>query len=128
VQIKVPQVECICEGRVKVSFQSVRHGQRIWDDLEAEIRERSGWGMSLRQTKASIDTRLQSSVGLRTPNERIHQLGKLVPGWRKRQLDEIPPVVRVDGIWLTLMSDTEEQKKDALVQQTHLTYHILAAT
>lgn len=48
VQIKVPQVECVCEGRVKVSFQSVRHGQRIWDDLEAEIRERSGWGMSLR--------------------------------------------------------------------------------
>jgi putative transposase len=41
----------------------------------------------------------------------------LVAPWRKRPLEEVPPVVRVDGIWLTLMSDTEEQKKDALGRQ-----------
>lgn len=114
VRISVPQVECACGGHVQISFQTLRHRQGVWDDLEEEIRECSGWGMSLRQTKASIDARLQSSVGLRTLNARIQEMSKLVPEWRKRRLEEIPPVVRVDGIWLTLMSDTEEQKRDAL--------------
>jgi len=113
----MPQVECVCGGRVRVPFQTVRHGQRIWDDVEAEIRERSGQNMSLRQTKAAIDARLHSSVGLRTLNERVHQMGQLVSGWRERRLEESPPVVRVDGIWLTLMHDTEEKKKDVLGRQ-----------
>lgn len=117
VQIGMPQVGCVCGGRVRVPFQTVRHGQRIWDDLEAEIRERSGQNMSLRQTKAAIDARLHSSVGLRTLNERVHQMGKLVSGWQGRRLEESPPVVRVDGIWLTLMHDTEEKKTDALGRQ-----------
>jgi transposase-like protein len=89
----------------------------MWDDLEEEIRERSGWGMTLRQSKAQVDVQLQSSVGLRTLNKRIHQMGQLVPAWRERVLDDIPPVVRVDGIWLTLMKDTEEKKKDVLGRQ-----------
>jgi putative transposase len=112
--ISVPQVECVCGGRVRISFQTIRRGQRMWDDLEEEIRERSGWGMTLRQSKAQVDAQLQSSVGLRTLNKRIEQMSHLVPAWRKRVLDDIPPVVRVDGIWLTLMKDTEEKKKDAL--------------
>jgi putative transposase len=117
VQIWVPQLECACGGGVEVAFQTIRRGQRIWDDLEEATRERSGWGMTLRESKAQIDAQLQSSVGLRTLNERIHQMGKLVPKWREQVLEEIPPVVRVDGIWITLMQDTEEKKKDALGRQ-----------
>jgi len=117
VRIGVPQVACVCGGRVELQFQTIRKRQRIWDDLEEMIREGSGHCMSLRQTKARIDVLLQSSVGLRTLNERIHAIGELVPEWRARAVDEIPPVVRVDGIWLTLMRDTKEQKKDALGRQ-----------
>jgi transposase-like protein len=117
IRIWVPQLECVCGGQVTVQYQTIRRGQRIWDDLEEGIRERSGWGMTLRQSKAQMDVQLGSSVGLRTLNERIHQMSKLVPGWRQDVLEEIPPVVRVDGIWLTLMKDTEEKKKDALGRQ-----------
>jgi transposase-like protein len=102
---------------VEVSFQTVRRGQRVWHDLEEEIRERSGRGLTLRQTKEQMDRELESSVGLRTLNERIHQMAKLVPQWRKHILEEVPPVVRVDGIWLTLMKGTGEKKKDALGRQ-----------
>ena len=117
IQIWVPQLECVCGGKVTVRYQTIRRGQRIWDDLEEGIREQSGWGMTLRQSKMQLDVRLQSSVGLRTLNERIHQMSKLVPGWRQQVLQDVPPVVRVDGIWLTLMKDTEEKKKDALGRQ-----------
>lgn len=114
VQIDVPQVECVCGGRVDMRFQTIRKRQRLWDDLEEAVREGSGHCMSLRQTKTRLDVLLQSSVGLRTLNERIHAMGKLVPEWRGRRLEEIPPVVRVDGIWLTLMCDTGERRKDAV--------------
>jgi putative transposase len=114
VRIGVPQVECICGGRVDLELQTVRKRQRIWDDVEEAVRDGSGQCMSLRQTKARIDALLQSSVGLRTLNKRIHAMAQLVPEWRQRPLDEVPPVVRVDGIWLTLMKDTGEKQTDTL--------------
>ena len=70
-KIGIPQLECVCERSVKISFKTLRPRQRIWDDLEGEIRERYGWGMSLRWIKACLDARLKSSVGLRTLKERV---------------------------------------------------------
>jgi putative transposase len=113
-KIRVPQLECVCGGSVKIPFQTLRSRQRIWDDLEGEIRERYGWGMSLRWIKACLDARLKSSVGLRTLNERVRQMAQLVGPWRQRRLKEVPPVVRVDGIWITLMTETGERKTDRL--------------
>lgn len=113
-KIRVPQLECVCEGSVKIPFQTLRSRQRIWDDLEGEIRERYGWGMSLRWIKACLDARLKSSVGLRTLNERVRQMAQLVDPWRQRRLTDVPPVVRVDGIWITLMTETGEVKRDRL--------------
>lgn len=113
-KIRVPQLECVCGGSVKIPFQTLRSRQRIWDDLEGEIRERYGWGMSLRWIKACVDARLNSSVGLRTLNERVREMAQLVVPWQQRYLEDVPPVVRVDGIWLTLMKRTGEVKEDRL--------------
>jgi len=113
-KIQVPQLECVCGGSVKVPFQTLRSRQRIWDDLEGEIRERYGWGMSLRWIKACLDARLKSSVGLRTLNERVRQMAQLVVPWQEKPLEEVPPVIRVDGIWVTLMKEIGEVKKDRL--------------
>ena len=98
-------------------FQTLRRRQRIWDDLEAEIREEYGWGKSLRWLKACVDAKLGGSVGLRTLNERMHELARLAPEWQKEKLKDVPPVVRVDGLWVTLMFDTKETKKDRLGRQ-----------
>ena len=38
----MPQLECACEGGVEVTFQTIRRGQRIWDDLAEEVREDIG--------------------------------------------------------------------------------------
>ena len=117
IQIGMPQVECECGGKVKVPFQTVRPRQRIWDDLEGEIREEYGWGKSLRWLKECVDGRLSSSVGLRTLNQRVHELADLVPDWQDGKLEDVPPVVRVDGVWVTLMFDTQEKRKDQLGRQ-----------
>jgi transposase-like protein len=117
IRINVPQVECICGGSVQIPFQTLQPRQRIWDDLQGEIRERYGWGMSLRWIKEWMDVRLGSSVGLRTLNRCVRQLARLVHPWQQQPVDAVPPVVRVDGIWVTLMEPTEAVKGDRLSRQ-----------
>jgi putative transposase len=114
VRIRVPQVECRCGGYVRVPFQTLLPRQRVWDDLASEIRERYAGGMSLRSIKARLDARLRSSVGLRTLNKRVRQVGSLVPGWQMQPVGDVPPVVSVDGLWVTLMQPTGEVKPDRL--------------
>jgi hypothetical protein len=110
----MPQVICRCGGAVCIDFQLLRPYQRLWDDLEGQIRERCGQGLSLRQTKAELDGILASSVGLRKINEVIHVLAHLAPGQQEAERTDIPPVVRLDGLWIKMMEATGEEKEDRL--------------
>jgi transposase-like protein len=101
-------------------YQIIRARQRIWDDLEWEIRAEYGWGMSLRWIKAKEDAKLKGSLGLRTLNQCVHQLAKGIPVWRSRELDSFPPIIRVDGIWITLLKRTGAKKKDAKGRIRHV--------
>lgn len=114
IRFAMPQLACECGGSVKVQYQTVRPRQRIWDDVEEEMRERHGWGASLRAIKASLDRLLGSSLGLRTINARVHALGELARLWLVREEATCPPVVRVDGVWLPQMVATGEFCKDSL--------------
>ncbi len=114
VEIEMPQVRCRCGGWVEMPYRAVRKGQRIWDDLEWEMQAEYGWGLSLRWIKAKEDHKLGSSLGLRTINERVKQAGAGLEEWRGRILDDFPPVVEVDGVWITLMKTTAEKRKDRI--------------
>jgi hypothetical protein len=78
-RVRMPQLECLCGGKVHVPFRSVRPWQRVWGDLERQVRERAGRGESLRSIKEQVDQRVGGSVGLRTLNERVHAVAQLVP-------------------------------------------------
>lgn len=116
-RIQVPQVECICGGTVEIPFQTLRQRQRLWDDVDGEIRQRYGWGMSLRGIKEVLDAALSSSLSLRTLNCRVRQLAGVLPGWSSQPLADVPPVVRLDGLWVTVMQPTGQQKIDRLGRQ-----------
>jgi transposase-like protein len=73
--------------------------------------------MSLREIKEELDAQLRSSLGLRTLNGRTRQIAQLVPSWQQGRLETVPPVVRVDGIWVTLMEPTGVVRKDRLGRQ-----------
>lgn len=113
IQIDMPQVGCECGGAVKIEYQTLRPYQRVWDDIEMEIRKQSGQGLSLRAIKDNLDMMLHSSVGLGTINNRLLSMADLVPIWHQQQA-EIPPVVRVDGVWMTLMEATGKTQIDQL--------------
>ncbi len=112
VTIAMPQVRCQCGGSVALPWRTVRKGQRIWEDVDWEMQAEAGWGLSLRWIKAKEDAKLGGSLGLRTINERVQQAGDGRAEWLQRKLASFPPVVEVDGVWITLMKQTGEKRKD----------------
>ncbi len=111
-RIAMPQVRCRCGGSVALNWQTIRPGQRIWDDLGWELQAEYGWGLSLRWIKAKEDGKLGGSLGLRTINERVQQVGEGLEAWRQQTLTQFPEVVEVDGVWITVMKRTSEKRKD----------------
>ncbi len=74
-------------------------------------------GQSYRQIKSKLDRRLGTSVGLRTLNRQILPLGE-EEGFSKTWGNGFaPPGVRVDGIWLTVMFETNEVRPDKAGRQ-----------
>jgi transposase-like protein len=86
----------------------------MWNDFDLEVQVDYGRGLSYRQIKVDWDERLGGSVGLRTLNRRV--LMNSVSGMPIVPLKkgEVPPIVRVDGIWITIMFPTGEIRKDRL--------------
>lgn len=117
VALGVPQVQCVCGGNVPMSFRLLRSRQRVWDDLAVEIRVEYHRGLSYRQIKLDLDERLGSSVGLGTLNQRVLQaVPEGIPS-QPFEFGEVPPVVRLDGIWITVMFPTGQTQRDRLGRQ-----------
>jgi hypothetical protein len=51
VNIYMPQALCRCGGNVRLKFQTIRHRQRIWDDLGLEAQAEYGRELSYWQKK-----------------------------------------------------------------------------
>ena len=112
IQVGVPQIECECGGKVRYAFKTVSARQRFWIDIKAFVQNASARGQSYRQIKSELDERLYSSVGLRTLNRQVLPLGTEASGCQVWEKGFAPPVVRVDGIWLTIMFETGKVERD----------------
>jgi transposase-like protein len=84
----------------------------MWDDFGVEVCLDYQRGLSYRQIKREWDQVFGRSVGLRTLNQRV--LAEKVQGMGCLTKDAVPPVMRLDGIWLSVMMPTGEVKKDRL--------------
>ncbi len=112
VQIRMPQIECECGGKVHYQFKTVPMRQRFGVDVQAFVQAEYAQGQSYRQIKAKVDERLHSSVGLRTLNRQILPLGEAASFSKTWEKGLAPPVVRLDGIWLTVMFATGASERD----------------
>ena len=54
---------------------------------------------------------------MRTLNRCIREMAELVLPWQEQPVEAVPPVVRVDGIWVTVMMPTGEVREDRLGRQ-----------
>ena len=110
VPMELPRVRCECGGSVKIDFGDLlRPHQRIGADLDAQIQRWGGMAVSLRQMCKELAHMAISPLALRTLNERLHQLATLDPN---REAEDVPPVLQVDAIWVTLLRPNGEVRRD----------------
>jgi putative transposase len=117
IQVALPRVKCMCGGSVSLNLPDLRPGQRLGADWAALVQHWAGLAYSLRQMKGELDAGVGTSVGLRSLNERLHRLAEQLPAWQTRWLRDVPPVVMLDAIWVTLLEPTERRKRDKLGRQ-----------
>jgi putative transposase len=111
--LQVPMLECQrCGHDVVCSFAILDKYERFWHDLDQQVLFGSGLCQSLRDLSQQWSATLESQVGLRTINERINQIEPLVQQAHSQPITDVPAVVQLDGIWLTIVNEQETVKVD----------------
>jgi hypothetical protein len=83
--------------------------QRIGADVDAQIQRWGSMAVSLRQMRAELAHMSIGPLALRTLNERLHHLATLDPN---REAQDVPPILQVDAIWVTLLRPNGEVRRD----------------
>jgi hypothetical protein len=118
--LQVPMLECQnCQHDVVVQWTILEKFKRFWLDLDQDVLFGSGLCQSLRDLSQRWSATLESSVGLRTINERINQIQPLLEQARKEAITDVPTVVQFDGIWVTIQSQNETVKVDKRQRRRH---------
>ena len=111
--LQVPMLECQqCQHDVMCAFTILEKFQRFWLDLDQDVLFSSGLCQSLREISQRWSATVGGSVGLRTLNERINQVTPLVGQTKLQPITDVPAVIQLDGIWLTIQSQTQKEKPD----------------
>lgn len=110
IQIRWPRVKCQCGGSVKLNLTGfLEPYQRLSAEVDVLIQRWGGLSLSLRQMRRELAHTYIGPLGLRTLNERLHQLRSLAPDLETVQT---PPIVQVDGIYITQLRPNGEVRKD----------------
>jgi putative transposase len=106
--LQVPMLECQhCKHDVICKYAILEKYKRFWMDLSQEALWSSGCGQSLRDICDHWSATMGHSVGLRTINERINQLELLVHQFHNKPFEQVPEVIQLDGIWVTITEQGE---------------------
>jgi hypothetical protein len=98
-------------------FHLLEKFRRFWIDLEEDALFSSGLGQSLRSIVERWSAQAESHVGLRTLNERINQIEPLIEKMREQAIVPGPPIIQLDGIWVTIQREGGRIKPDAKTRQ-----------
>jgi transposase-like protein len=95
---------------VKIDFGGlIQPYQRIGDDVDVQIQRLGGLAVSLRQIRELFGNLYIGPLALRTLNKRLHLLVNLDPN---REAEDVPPVLQVDAIWVTLLRSNGKVRRD----------------
>jgi hypothetical protein len=114
-RLALPRVVCECGGSVQLDFAGLlRPYQRLGEDIDAQIQRWGSMSISLREMQAELAHSAVGQLGLRTINERLHQLQELTPDLDATQ---VPPILQIDAIWYTQLKATGETRPDGKARQ-----------
>jgi hypothetical protein len=107
------------QNRSGFLWKTLEKYQRFWVDVDQRLLFGSGLCQSLRHLSQEWSATLESSVGLRTLNERIHQIEPLLEQAHSAKVTDVSAVVQFDGIWLREQTQTKTIKLDKRGRKRH---------
>jgi hypothetical protein len=106
--LQVPMLECQhCKHDVICEYAILEKYKKYWMDLAQDAIWSSGCSQSLRDICDRWSATVGHCVGLRTINERINQIEPLVQQFHTNPLEQVPQVIQLDGIWVTITQQGE---------------------
>lgn len=109
-QIDLPRVRCACGGSVQIDFGGLlRPYQRVWDELDTQIRRWGALALSLRQMRRELTHLRIAPLALRTLNQRLQTISSLDSD---RDPQDVPDVVQLDAIWVTQLRANGKIRRD----------------
>ena len=114
VRVRVPRVGCICGSTVRVELTTIAPYERSWGDIQTWARELSGLCVSLADIREIVARENGRTLARSTLNGWVHQVADLAEALRRAPVTRVPPVVMLDGVWLTQLEPTGEERTDAL--------------
>jgi transposase-like protein len=112
-RIRVPRVSCSeCGGMVDFEFLHLVPYGRVWFDLEERARELAAMCVSLRDGVRVLSWQNGQQVCLATVNGWVNKAGELAQAFHVGELERIPGVVMLDGVWLKVLEPTGEKFVD----------------
>lgn len=109
-QVHWPRAICACGGCVKLNLAGwLEPYQRLGEDVDVLIQRWGALRLSLREMAGELAHTYIGPLALRTLNERLHQLQELTPDLATV---ETPPVVQLDGFWITQLRPNGEVRTD----------------
>lgn len=110
IALEVPRVRCECGESVQIDFGGLlRPYQRITDEVDVQIQRLGHLALSLRQMSELLSQLFIVPLALRTLNQRLHLLANLDP---QRAATDVPPILQVDAVWVTLLRPNGKVRRD----------------
>src|SRR5260370_16475814 len=101
-----------CHHDVICDFAILEKNDRFWLDLDQDVLWSSGSSQSLREIAERWSATTGNTVGLRTINERINQIGFLAQKYHDKPIDDVPEVIQCDGICMTIHNENGNRRID----------------
>ncbi|MBM4321605.1 MAG: hypothetical protein FJ125_17090 [Deltaproteobacteria bacterium] len=113
VELMVPRLRCACGQSVDMSFSVFAPYERISPELAARLREGIALGLGLTEVAEMMAPMNGGPLAKSTISAHVMKAEQLVEGLRTAKLKKVPPIVLLDGIWLTQMEPTGKRFTDA---------------
>jgi hypothetical protein len=118
--LQVPMLKCQrCKHDVICEYAILEKYKRFWMDLAQDAFWSSGCSQSLRDICDRWSATVGHSVGLRTINERINQIEPLAHQFHNEPFKQVPEVIQLDGIWVTVTTQGEVVLRDRRNRARH---------
>src|SRR5713226_176774 len=118
--LQVPMLECQrCKHDVICEYAMLEKYKRFWMDLAQDVLWSSGCSQRLRDICDRCSATVGHAVGLRTINERINQIEPLVHQFHNEPFKQVPEVIQLDGIWVTVTTEGEVVLRDRRNRARH---------